>query len=668
MSALLTLAGLLALAALLALFIAVPTRRPSRRKPVRHACRLPRPPTHNPVQRPPRLRRFVERLKQLARRCVVRFKQAVLVPHDSLRRPPRLRRFLGRLKQLARRCVVRLKQAIRLVPTSRSLLGLDANEQIEAHLKHRDLYASEGTGLVYVCAAVRKRSLAAFRAGKRSSPSCLSKSGRKKGYSRCNKNGQTHLWLWCFRVQRRCVGERLCHLFGNRIAPRTGLQVCTGCTGTHRDYLQLSAMGFDNLMATMKDVFAQLGEPDLVPIKLEHMNIAGLFLERIVEYNVFSNERGKGNATGTYCTDSTPTGISHVHITEYKPPALRPCARTTRQTNYDNKAHGGSLEWGWERSYVGPSDSKRVAKQSLSGAVSHKAKGVLSALLIPLLRVDLSGTVSVATNKDTINKRRDRETGEFFETDPYALGRAQEGVAQLLNRMSDVDDECDLLREQIRARGEELAKVSATSAQLSTDLLNVDPTRPRKHAVSKSDQTLQSAAMDVDGDKVSDPGQTENAPSSPRIANASALAEWLKQHPDSPEASGHAAMLTLVPRYDGRHKPKRQRRKATFLAVLSLLIVPGQYAALLKKKRLQIASVAISSLPVETLDTRILAIAQHLAAKGVTIALADDCGQYCRMFAEAEVRGGSPQFFPDMLKELLFQAREVCKPTLLPYT
>ncbi|KAJ7163171.1 hypothetical protein C8R46DRAFT_1221957 [Mycena filopes] len=239
-----------------------------------------------------------------------------------------------------------------------------------------------------------------------------------------------------------------------------------------------------------------------------------------------------------------------------------------------------------------------------------------------------------------------RETGEFFETDPYALGRAQEGVAQLLNRMSDVDDECDLLREQIRARGEELAK----------------------HAVSKSDQTLQSAAMDVDGDKVSDPGQTENAPSSPRIANASALAEWLKQHPDSPEASGHAAMLTLVPRYDGRHKPKRQRRKAAFLAVLSLLIVLGQYAALLKKKRLQIASVAISSLPVETLGTRILAIAQHLAAKGVTIALADDCGQYCRMFAEAEVRGGSPQFFPDMLKELLSKAREVCEPTLLPYT
>ncbi|KAJ7163192.1 hypothetical protein C8R46DRAFT_1037163 [Mycena filopes] len=287
MSALLTLAGLLALAALLALFIAVPTRRPSRRKPVRRACRLPRPPTHNPVRRPPRLRRFVERLKQLARRCVVRFKQAVLVPHDSLRRPPRLRRFLGRLKQLARRCVVRLKQAIRLVPTSRSLLGLDAEAQIKAHLKHRDLYASEGTGLVYVCAAVRKRSLAAFRAGKTTREALLTELSvkigctedliqRKKGYSRCNKNGQTHLWLWCFRVQRRCVGERLCHLFGDRIAPRTGLQVCTGCTGTHRDYLQLSAMGFDNLMATMKDVFAQLGEPDLVPIELEHMDIAGL--------------------------------------------------------------------------------------------------------------------------------------------------------------------------------------------------------------------------------------------------------------------------------------------------------------------------------------------------------------------------------------------------------
>ncbi|KAJ7163217.1 hypothetical protein C8R46DRAFT_1037179 [Mycena filopes] len=294
----------LALAALLALFVAVPTRRrPSRRKPVR---------------RPPRLRRFVERLKQLARRCVVCFKQAVLIPHDSLRRPPRLRRFLGRLKPLARRCFVRFKQAIRLAPTSRSLLGLDAEAQIKAHLKHRDLHASEGTGLVYVCAAVRKRSLAAFR-------DLIQR-------ERCNKNGQTHLWLWWFRVQRRCVGERLCHLFGDHITPRTGLD-CTGCTGTHRDYLQLSTMGFDNLMMTTSRNWGSL-----------------TWFPRTIELVLGLNRvRGKDNAKGTYCTDSTPTGISHVHITEYTPPALRPCIDAAVQS----KAHGGCLEWGGERSYVG---------------------------------------------------------------------------------------------------------------------------------------------------------------------------------------------------------------------------------------------------------------------------------------------------------------------------
>ncbi|KAJ7163213.1 hypothetical protein C8R46DRAFT_1037177 [Mycena filopes] len=277
MSALLTLAGLLALTTLLALFIAVPTRRPSRRKPVRRARRLPRPPTHNPVRRPPRLRRFVERLKQLARRCVVRFKQAVLVPHYSLRRPPRLCRFLGRLKQLARRCVVRLKQAIRLAPTSRSLLGLDANEQIEAHLKHRDLYASEGTGLVYVCAAVRKRSLAAFRAGKTTREALLTELSvkigctedliqRKKGYSRCNKNESSAAALE--------NGSVIFLATALRRAP--GCRFARGVRARTATYLQLSAMGFDNLMATMKDVFAQLGEPDLVPIELEHMDIAGL--------------------------------------------------------------------------------------------------------------------------------------------------------------------------------------------------------------------------------------------------------------------------------------------------------------------------------------------------------------------------------------------------------
>ncbi|KAJ7177136.1 hypothetical protein C8R46DRAFT_1030327 [Mycena filopes] len=229
--------ALLALAALLALFVAALTRRPS---------------THNP-----------------------------------LRRPPRLRRFVGRLKQLARRCVIRTKQAVGLAPTSRSLLRLKPEAQIAAHLKHRDLYASEGTGLVYVCAAVRKRSLAAFRARRMTREAFLDELSvklgctedlieRKKGYRRCNKNGQTHLWFWCFRVERRCVGERLCHLFGDRIAPRTGLQDCTGCTATHRDYLKLSTIGFDNLMTTMKDVFAQLGEPALVPIELENMEIAGL--------------------------------------------------------------------------------------------------------------------------------------------------------------------------------------------------------------------------------------------------------------------------------------------------------------------------------------------------------------------------------------------------------
>ncbi|KAJ7153693.1 hypothetical protein C8R46DRAFT_1227991 [Mycena filopes] len=214
-------------------------------------------------------------------------------PTDPLRRPPRLRRFVGRLKQNARRCVIRVKQAAGRAPTlhalyvpprhsSRALTFLKISgsrgrkAQIAAHIQHRDLYALEGPGLVYLCAAVDNDVLADFDAGMITPAEFFATLYVKIGYTedlierqkyykqRCDK-GQTHLWLWCFRVERRCVGERVCHLSCDGKAQRTKLE-CRGCRVMHRDYCEVWRLGsFSWIMETMQEAFAKLGEPDLVP-------------------------------------------------------------------------------------------------------------------------------------------------------------------------------------------------------------------------------------------------------------------------------------------------------------------------------------------------------------------------------------------------------------------
>ncbi|KAJ7153771.1 hypothetical protein C8R46DRAFT_1228062 [Mycena filopes] len=215
-------------------------------------------------------------------------------PTDPLRRPPRLRRFVGRLKQNARRCVIRVKQAAGRAPTlhalyvpprhsSRALTFLKISgsrgrkAQIAAHIQHRDLYALEGPGLVYLCAAVDNDVLADFDAGMITPAEFFATLYVKIGYTedlierqkyykqRCDK-GQTHLWLWCFRVERRCVGERVCHLSCDGKAQRTKLE-CRGCRVMHRDYCEVWRLGsFSWIMETMQEAFAKLGEPDLVPL------------------------------------------------------------------------------------------------------------------------------------------------------------------------------------------------------------------------------------------------------------------------------------------------------------------------------------------------------------------------------------------------------------------
>ncbi|KAJ7160829.1 hypothetical protein C8R46DRAFT_1223168 [Mycena filopes] len=222
-------------------------------------------------------------------------------PTDPLRRPPRLRRLVGRLKQTVRRCIIRIKQAAGRAPTLKALyvppppLVAHAHSQSQiqgfprAQSADRSAHSAPGSlpprgpGARLRLRRRRQHVLADFDAGRITHDALLAnlwvKIGqtedlvqRQDNYRRCGNGGQTHLWLWCFRVERRCVGERLSHLLCDRIASRAGLE-CTGCPRRHRDYLKLSTLGFKNLTNIMKDAFTQLGEPDLVPIELGRIEL-----------------------------------------------------------------------------------------------------------------------------------------------------------------------------------------------------------------------------------------------------------------------------------------------------------------------------------------------------------------------------------------------------------
>ncbi|KAJ7033344.1 hypothetical protein C8F04DRAFT_1184325 [Mycena alexandri] len=199
-------------------------------------------------------------------------------------RPRRARR--RRRTSRFRRFVIRMKQALGWVPYLAALQNQSPADQISAHLEHLDLYALEGAGLVYVTGVSDNQDLADFRAGEITRQEFLSRLSvkvgntedlreRRNGYRRKCDKGQTHLWFWCFAVDRRCVGERLCHLeFESAGAARTRSE-CKGCHVKHREYWKYPALhSFAWIMSRMTRVFATLGQPGLAPTELEDFEIA----------------------------------------------------------------------------------------------------------------------------------------------------------------------------------------------------------------------------------------------------------------------------------------------------------------------------------------------------------------------------------------------------------
>ncbi|KAJ6510117.1 hypothetical protein C8R47DRAFT_1065328 [Mycena vitilis] len=98
----------------------------------------------------------------------------------------------------------------------------------------------------------------------------------------------------------------------------------------------------------------------------------------------------------------------------------------------------------------------------------------------------------------------------------------------------------------------------------------------------------------------------------------------------------------------------------SFFALLRVLAIPGRYAELIQDAGVQVAE-SITLTPCAFADGRPLSdldVTRFLAAKGMTIEIANDCWQYCFNFLEAESKHNESGFGLANVLELLERIRQ----------
>ncbi|KAJ7629954.1 hypothetical protein DFH06DRAFT_1140714 [Mycena polygramma] len=281
------------------------------------------------------------------------------------------------------------------------------------------------------------------------------------------------------------------------------------------------------------------------------------------------------------------------------------------------------------------------------------------------------------------------ETSGYFDTDPAALGRAQKKLADQLDEISKAKKKKNEVRAKIQAVVHELDSIAITRQHLASKLQSLDPSSRRQknrtlastneatnHPRSPNPSNSSTTAMDTEETEawlsdiirvsISDIAVRQSIPSNQRVAggkmpaaNASAeeFATWMQtlrrtdirgvptSAPqwiiDLRDVRGHQVIATLVPRTRGiKSKIVRQRRRTCFFAVLRILVVPGEYAAIVKRLSLIIASGPLSAIDFDPSpdQSQDITTVHSLAASGLEIVTADDCWQFCWKFVEAEIR------------------------------
>ncbi|KAJ7736273.1 hypothetical protein B0H16DRAFT_1730858 [Mycena metata] len=157
--------------------------------------------------------------------------------------------------------------------------------QSKLHLRNRGLYARDGVpGHLYCCAAVPTTTYNAFTTNAISPSQFRSAlrvklgvaedvSARRKGYAKCDSNGQTHLWLFFVDTQQRYRIERLMQL-NFLCRARHSIEDCSGCHKRHREYWRLLLVGsLQRIRARVIALLARIREPGAQIIPLEDYHL-----------------------------------------------------------------------------------------------------------------------------------------------------------------------------------------------------------------------------------------------------------------------------------------------------------------------------------------------------------------------------------------------------------
>ncbi|KAK7000148.1 hypothetical protein R3P38DRAFT_3219024 [Favolaschia claudopus] len=143
--------------------------------------------------------------------------------------------------------------------------------QITSLVTKKAAYKLEGHGDLYVVACVADEVLDNHRHGRISAGELYAQvklklghtkkiSRRRAEYRYCDV-GQTHAWLYAFRVKRRYLAERLIHLTLLQYGATRVVCECPGCFVFHREYFEyFSIGGVTQLNEVVERVLISLGE------------------------------------------------------------------------------------------------------------------------------------------------------------------------------------------------------------------------------------------------------------------------------------------------------------------------------------------------------------------------------------------------------------------------
>ncbi|KAJ7231589.1 hypothetical protein B0H12DRAFT_1239904 [Mycena haematopus] len=179
-----------------------------------------------------------------------------------------------------------------------------AHQQIQALMRSRNrpLYKADARtqrrATIYVVVRIPTRDIAAYRAGNPAAETILdglqvkvghtkSLARRQRAYRKCDRGGlQTHLWLWYYKADKRCLAERLLHLnFLDGGAQRIQtLCLGVGCGVRHREFWPLMEIGgLGRLDETAVCVLTCLGQRNptriLIPLPIHLADIYSVILD-----------------------------------------------------------------------------------------------------------------------------------------------------------------------------------------------------------------------------------------------------------------------------------------------------------------------------------------------------------------------------------------------------